>query len=66
VEGREFRQECQVQPPKFPATVLSPILVTVSGQKLPGVQVERRAVGRGLAFAAGGRRDRLERLDVDP
>src|SRR5215208_370525 len=66
IDAREFHEERLIQPPKFLATILGPILVSVCGQQLPGIQVQRRPVGCGIALAAGGRRCLFESLDIHP
>ena len=66
VEAPELDQQRKEQLPQTLAGDLSPLLVRVSRQQLPGVQVQGRPVGRCITGASRRRRRLLEGLHVNP
>ncbi len=66
VERGELDEQGQVSPPDLLPPTLRPILVAVSRQEVPGVEVKRGPVRRRGSGAAGLVRRVLESLDVRP
>lgn len=66
IQSGKLYEERDVQASQLFPPVLHPFLVSIPGQGIPGVRVQRRPVGRRLPVAAGRLRGGFEDLHVYP